>query len=70
MRNLAIALSKKYRAPPIHAFFVDKEPATNNTAIYDIKAIVQTRVTVKEPRKRREVTQCSHCLHNGHTMSH
>jgi hypothetical protein len=55
---------------PLPLFFVDIEPALNNTEIFKIKSILHCRVNVEEPRQRREIPQCARCQGFQHTKSY
>ena len=55
---------------PLPLFFVDLDPVGEFKSIYEVKALLQHRVTIESPRPRREIVQCMRCQKFGHTRSY
>ena len=43
---------------PLTLFVIEFEPRTNNKEIYEIKNILNTRVTVEPPHYKKDIPQC------------
>lgn len=48
-------------------FFIDLEPATINKEIFTLTSLLNTKVKVEEPHKRKDILQCLNCQDYGHT---
>lgn len=46
---------------PLPLFFVDLEPADNNTTIYELRSLLNQSIKVESPRPRKDVIQCQRC---------
>lgn len=55
---------------PLPLFFVDLEKDDNCQSIFDITAILHTKIKIEEPHKRREIIQCQNCQDYGHTRTY
>lgn len=55
---------------PLPLFFVDQEPNENNKNIYKINHLLNTKILVEAPRKKKEIPQCTRCQEYGHTKSY
>ncbi|KAL1123506.1 hypothetical protein AAG570_002584 [Ranatra chinensis] len=51
-------------------FFVDLEPASNNSDIFKIPKIYFSSIRVEEPHKRRDIVQCTRCQQYRHTKGY
>jgi len=51
-------------------FFVDLEPAEINQDIFYLNSILNTKVKIEEPYKRREIIQCINCQEYGHSKTY
>ncbi|KAL1110196.1 hypothetical protein AAG570_008273 [Ranatra chinensis] len=69
VRGVTNALHPKSKMP-MPLFFVDLEPAPNNSDIFNICRIFYSEVRVEEPHKRRDVVQCTRCQQFCHTKSY
>lgn len=66
VRNVSNVLHKtSKRALPL--FFVDLDPAGINNSIFHLKELLNTKIKVEEPYKRREIIQCINCQEYGHS---
>lgn len=54
---------------PLHTWFVNLEPSSNNNKVKDIQYIFNTKVSIEEPRKQKSVVQCKRCQQYGHTKN-
>lgn len=54
---------------PLPLFFVDLEPASNKTKIFDIKTINNACVTIEPPSFKKDAVQCKRCQRFGHTKN-
>jgi len=59
---------KTKKALPL--FFVDLAPETISKEIFNITSLLNTKIKVEEPHKRREIPQCLNCQTYGHTRSY
>lgn len=50
-------------------FFIELKPDLNNKRIYEIKTLLQCKISFEPPHSRREVSQCMNCQRYGHTKS-
>lgn len=64
--NLKSRISKQ----PMSIFFVDLEPKSNNTDIYNIKHILNAGVKIEPPIKSKDLPQCHKCQQLGHTRTY
>ncbi|KAL1114760.1 hypothetical protein AAG570_007584 [Ranatra chinensis] len=69
VRGVTNALHPKSKMP-MPLFFVDLEPAPNNSDIFNISRIFYSEVRVEEPHKRSDVVQCTRCQQFRHTKSY
>lgn len=51
-------------------FFVDLAPEIISKEIFNITSLLNTKIKVEEPHKRREIPQCLNCQTYGHTKSY
>lgn len=51
-------------------FFVDLAPEIISKEIFNITSLLNTKIKVEEPHKRREIPQCQNCQSYGHTRSY
>jgi hypothetical protein len=51
-------------------FFIDLEPSANNKDIFQIKYLLNAKISFEPPMKRREVVQCKRCQRYGHTKAY
>ena len=51
-------------------FFVDLEPAEINQDIFHLNSILNTKIKIEEPYKRREIIQCINCQEYGHSKTY
>lgn len=51
-------------------FFVDLAPEIISKEIFNISSLLNTKIKVEEPHKRREIPQCQNCQTYGHTRSY
>lgn len=51
-------------------FFVDLEPAEINQDIFHLNSILNTKVKIEEPYKRRDIIQCINCQEYGHSKTY
>lgn len=55
---------------PLPLFFVDLEPHTDPTKIYNLKRLMNSVVKFESPRPRHEPVQCKRCQDYGHTKTY
>lgn len=55
---------------PMPLFFVQVDKETYNDKIYDITNIFYTKIRVEEPKKKKQIAQCSRCQRFGHTKAY
>jgi hypothetical protein len=55
---------------PLPLFFVDLEPKSNYSEIYNITRLVHSVVQVEEARQNHQIKQCSRCLSFNHTKAY
>lgn len=55
---------------PLPLFFVDLAPESISKEIFKITSLLNTKIKVEEPHKRREIPQCQNCQTYGHTKSY
>ena len=69
VRNVTNVLNKtnKNKLP---IFFVDLEPAEINKDIFFINSLLNTKIKIEEPYKKRTVIQCINCQEYGHSKSY
>ena len=51
-------------------FFVDLAPESISKEIFSITSLLNTKIKVEEPHKRREIPQCQNCQTYGHTKTY
>jgi hypothetical protein len=51
-------------------FFVDLEPAEINQDIFHLNSLLNTKIKIEEPCKRREIIQCINCQDYGHSKTY
>jgi len=54
---------------PLPLFFVDLAPESISKEIFNITALLNTKIKVEKPHKRREIPQRQNCQTYGHTKS-
>lgn len=59
--------SSRLTKNPLPMFFVDIAPAENNKDVYEIKHLLNMRITTEAPRPNRQIPQCANCQRYGHT---
>lgn len=69
VRNI-MNINKRATKTPLNLFFVDLEPAESNKKIYDLKYLLNMKITVEPPRKSSNITQCTRCQTYGHTKTY
>ncbi|KAL1124696.1 hypothetical protein AAG570_001320 [Ranatra chinensis] len=69
VRGVTNALHPRSKMP-LPLFFVDLEPAPNNSDVFNIHRIFYTEVRVEEPHKRSDIVQCTRCQQFRHTKSY
>lgn len=47
-------------------FFIDLESTEINKEIFNLTSLLNTRVKIEEPHKRKEIVQCLNCQEYGH----
>lgn len=55
---------------PLHMFVVELNPKANNKQIYDIKHLLNCRISVEPPKPVRNIPQCANCQQYGHTKKY
>lgn len=55
---------------PLSMFFIDLYPAINNKSIYEIKALLHTKIIFEAPYTKKEIVQCTNCQRYGHTKTY
>jgi len=51
-------------------FSVDLEPAVINKDIFHLNSVLNTKIKIEEPYKRREIIQCINCQEYGHSKTY
>jgi hypothetical protein len=64
--NIQSRISKS--ALPI--FFVDLEPAPNNSNVFKLISFCYTKIKIEEPHSRWDLPQCHRCQDYGHTKTY
>lgn len=59
-----------YKKQPLPMFFVDISRASYNINIFDIKTLFYSKIKIEEPRKKKEIVQCSKCQGFNHTKAY
>lgn len=69
VRNVSNVINKttKNKLP---IFFIDLEPAEINKEIIHITSLLNTKVKIEEPHKKRTILQCINCQQYGHSKSY
>lgn len=68
-RSVTNVLSKSTKIK-LPIFFVDLEPAEINQNIFEINNLLNTKVKIEEPYKRRVIIQCQNCQEYGHSKAY
>ncbi|KAL1116367.1 hypothetical protein AAG570_004842 [Ranatra chinensis] len=55
---------------PLPLFFIDLEPAANNTDIFDVSRVFFSEVRIEEPYRSRSTLQCTRCQEYQHTKGY
>lgn len=61
--------AKNKSKSPLPLFFVDVLPQDNNKDIHDITSLLNTKVKIEKPHKKRSPPQCHNCQLYGHTKN-
>lgn len=61
--------AKNKSKSPLPLFFVDVLPQDNNIDIHDITSLLNTKVKIEKPHKKRSPPQCHNCQSYGHTKN-
>lgn len=69
VRNITNARQYKTKLP-LSMFFVDLEPNANNKEIYNLKFLLNAKITFEPPHKRTDIVQCKKCQQYGHTKTY
>lgn len=69
VRSVTNVLSKieKIKLP---LFFADLEPAEINNNIFEVNNLLNTKIKIEEPYKRRIIIQCQNCQEYGHSKAY
>lgn len=69
VRNVSNVINKtnKNKLP---IFFVDLEPAEINKDIFYVNSLLNTKIKIEEPYKKRITIQCTNCQDYGHSRSY
>lgn len=54
---------------PLPMFYIDLVTKPNNKEIYSVEFLLNTKVKVEPPHKKREIPQCTRCQRYGHTKN-
>ena len=54
---------------PLNLFFIDLEPAENNTPVLKIHRLLNQSVSIATPRRYTGVVQCTRCQQYGHSKT-
>lgn len=57
---------KKY----LPIFFIDLEPTAINNDIFHLNSLLNTKVKIEEPYKRRNIIYCINCQEYGHLKTY
>jgi hypothetical protein len=55
---------------PLPLFYVDLIRSKKSEEIFSLQFLLQTKITVEEPRKKRGIVQCYKCQNYGHTKNY
>ena len=69
VRNVTNVLHKTTKSK-LPIFFVDLEPAVINQDIFHLNSLLNTKIKIEEPYKRREIIQCINCQEYGHSKTY
>lgn len=69
VRNVTNVLHKITKSN-LPIFFVDLEPAEINKDIFHINTLLNTKIKIEEPYKRRDIIQCINCQEYGHSKTY
>lgn len=68
VRKVCNVLSREKIALPL--YFVDLEPDPINQNIFNLSSMFHSKIKVEEPRKKRQLVQCTRCQSYGHTKGY
>jgi hypothetical protein len=60
----------KFEKIKLPLFFVDLEPAEINNNIFEVNNLLNTKIKVEEPYKRRIIIQCRNCQEYWHSKAY
>ncbi|KAL4098378.1 hypothetical protein QTP88_023003 [Uroleucon formosanum] len=69
VRSVSNVLHKTTKSK-LPIFFVDLKPAEINQDIFHLNSILNTKIKIEEPYKRREIIQCINCQEYGHSKTY
>lgn len=69
VRGEVICAQSSKNKMPLNMFFVNLEPSSNNAKVKDIEYIYKTKIKIEDPRKTKEIPQCTRCQQYGHTKN-
>lgn len=69
VRNVTNVLHKTTKNN-LPIFFVDLEPAEINNDIFHLNSLLNTKIKIEEPYKRRNIIQCINCQEYGHSKTY
>ena len=69
VRNI-MNIKHKQTKDPLSLFFVDLEPQANNKAIFNLKFLGNTEITIEAPHKNRNIVQRQRCQAYGHSKTY
>ena len=55
---------------PINLFFIDLEPADNNTEVFKIQRLQNLAVIIEPPKRYKGIIQCTRCQQYGHSKAY
>jgi hypothetical protein len=55
---------------PLNIFFIDLEPADNNTDVFKIQRLLNQSVNIETPRRYSGIVQCTRCQQYGHSKTY
>lgn len=69
IRNISNVQHKQTKVP-LPIFFVDIEPAPNNSDIFKLTSLCYTKIKVETPHPKKDMPQCLRCQAYGHTRTY
>lgn len=60
----------KVNKNPLPLFFVDLEPTSNSSEIFNLSSLLHTKIKIEEPFKPKSISQCHNCQQYGHTKAY